>query len=93
MQKTDSKEDIQMCLHCPRPECINCLGGEMYARGSAKHEIWRGRIREMAAAGLTDRQMGKRLGINEATVARYRKAMGIPPLSPGKKGGQVRERV
>jgi hypothetical protein len=79
----DTTNEIEMCLHCPLPECNNCLEtGVKFSKLQRKHEEWKIRIRELAALGLTDKQMATHLAIHPNTVAILRKEMGIPSLSP-----------
>lgn len=77
------QEEINACLNCTFPECINCLskGGRVYF----KHEEWKKRIREYSKLGFTDKEMAKLLGCHPNTVAKLRTAIGLT-----KKEGVVR---
>ena len=77
--KHDTYEEVQMCLHCIYPTCINCLGGRSYGRIYRKHEEWKKAIKEFAELGMTDREMGGLLSISPNTVAKLRTELGIPP--------------
>lgn len=49
----DSKEEIQMCLNCPHPECINCLSFHEHG-GSEAITKKLNKVRELAG-GRADR--------------------------------------
>ena len=73
------KEEIQMCLTCPLPECCNCLGG----RSATKEFLYVGRLRrlrQLCEYNLTDAQMADILGVHLNTVWDMRRKMGIPGL-------------
>lgn len=71
------KKEIQMCLTCPLPECINCLeavnGGK-----SLKHVRGLQEVQRMVGLGYDDKRMAKELGVHPNTVLLFRKELGIP---------------
>lgn len=73
------QEEIKMCLNCPLPDCVNCLGQHSgpISRNRVKRMM---EIKRMAELGLTDREMGKILGIHANTILEIRKELGIPNL-------------
>ena len=72
----DSMEDIRMCLQCPLPECVNCLGQRFGSdRATTKRLL---EVKKMAEAGMTDKQMADVLGVHYNTVYLMRKKLGIP---------------
>ena len=73
------QEEIQMCLNCPLPDCVNCLGKHTppASRIRVKRLL---EVKRMAELGLTDREMGKILGVHMNTILEMRKALGIPNL-------------
>lgn len=76
----DSKEQIEQCLNCTKPECTNCLGP--YSRKSqapflAEHKD---DLLELCEEGLTDRQIGQLLGRSKSQICYYRRLLGIPSI-------------
>ena len=71
------QEEIKMCLSCPRPECVNCLG-DKHGTLVAKHEAWKGLLLQCVAEGLNNQQIAGRLGIHYNTVTKLRGELGIP---------------
>lgn len=70
------EEEIQLCLNCPMPKCVNCLSN--HADSRMRRQLGRSeKIRELASKGLTDQQIAKYLGIGTATVFRVRQQAGI----------------
>jgi DNA-binding CsgD family transcriptional regulator len=72
----DSMEDICLCLQCPLPECVNCLG-QRFGPGQATIKRLM-KVKQMAEAGMTDKQMADVLGVHFNTVYQMRKKLGIP---------------
>lgn len=73
------RREIEMCLNCPLPECVDCLGSTVRATSAKKAQRMQ-EIKRMAALGYTDRQMGAVLGIAANTVLLLRKELGIANL-------------
>lgn len=72
----DSPEDIQRCLHCTRPKCVNCLDSAAAkaqrvgtVRKHPQEKI--DRVAELRREGLTVKAIGERLGIPASTVYHY----------------------
>ena len=74
------QEEIQKCLNCPSPECVNCLDSNYHGKESLEMAAW---IKGLCEGGrmLTDREIGSIVGIHANTVMEYRKRMGIPNLT------------
>ena len=71
------QQEIQMCLTCPFPKCVNCLSNRADKR--MRRQMYRiEQVRDLAGRGLPDNQIAKYLGIGTATVFRLRKEAGIP---------------
>lgn len=86
-----TQEEIDVCLNCTLPDCVNCLsgGGRVYQ----KHQGYKLRIAEYAKLGLSDKDMGILLGIHANTVARLRQEMGVEKQRGGSRRGRPRKNV
>ena len=80
MTKFDREHDeIQMCLNCPLPDCVDCLG-KLAPKDARKTVLRMQEVRRMAALGYTDKKMAAILKVQPLTIYKYRKEMGIPGL-------------
>lgn len=83
------QEEINLCLNCQLPECVNCLskGGRLYF----KHEELKKKIREYSKLGFSDRQMAILCGCHPNTIAKFRGILGIPQVRGGVRVGRPRK--
>ena len=87
------QEEIQKCLNCPYPECVNCLSPDgRYGKIAKRHTKWGELIKRCVAEGMNDQQISSAIGVNRNTVGDLRRALGIPsvrgrgrPCGSGKK--------
>ena len=80
-QEMREQEEIQKCLNCQYPECVNCLSPDgRYGKIAKKHSKWKDAIQSGVDKGLNDRQIGELLGIDRKTVGNLRRSLGIPSL-------------
>ena len=87
---TDSYEDIQRCLNCPRNECVDCIGRRNAEKKSKVRRVDNGDRRvkinktdiaflHQYASAETDREIAKILGMSESNIGSVRKKLGLPP--------------
>ena len=86
--RTDTQEEIQKCLSCLLPECINCIGHPEVGVVARRHERWKALIKEYHALGMTDRQIAVMLRVSSNTVGTLRKELGLPLNKGGMKRGR-----
>ena len=68
-----------MCLNCPLPECVNCLGGGAVVREDRRvHQL--SEVRRLSALGYSDKAMSAVIGVNPHKISEFRKELGIPSL-------------
>ena len=83
---TDSPEDIQRCMECTRPECVNCLSRPKskvmrIPVGSKRVVVNKTDIaflREYAVSA-TDREIANKIGLTESGIFSSRKKFNLPP--------------
>ena len=87
----DSPEQIQMCLTCKRPRCVDCIGRtipdsrEAYNRKTIgyKKRMLNNTAREVIRLYRTsknDRDIAEQMGRPVATITGIRKKLGLPPI-------------
>lgn len=74
--KEDSYEDIQKCLRCKFPTCVNCLSESNQI--SAKTRTRLDRVQELWDLGMTDRAIASSMKLSPTHVARLRRMIGLP---------------
>jgi transposase-like protein len=75
------QEEIQKCLNCQYPECVNCLGP--YGRPdkiAKRHSKWEDTIKRCVAEGMSDRKIAVIIGVDHKTVGNLRRSFGIPSI-------------
>jgi DNA-binding NarL/FixJ family response regulator len=76
MTKADREQmEIQLCLNCPLPDCVNCLEKTEY---NPLYVQRMHKVIELSELGMNDTQMATRLGVCSSTVRAIRKKLGIP---------------
>ena len=74
----DSPEEIQMCLNCKRPTCVNCL--DAHFTESTRMTNTKQRVRELWERGLNDTKIAKYLGLSASHVSHLRNQMLLPKI-------------
>lgn len=88
------QEEIDMCLRCPLPKCVDCVGNPMrYAKLRRNHDVWKAQVKELAGKEMPDGWIADQIGISSATVAKLRKELGIPPFKRGGARGRPKKTV
>lgn len=72
----DSEKEINMCLKCPLPECVNCLEHSEGRRKASVEELIQ--VMELTKQKLNDAQVANIMGVRADEVAFWRKQLGIP---------------
>lgn len=93
----DGPAEIEKCLACQLPECINCMrfGGAEYkpkkdrkvnATVQARKTANMKRAKELYSSGLNAKEVGKIIGVGSPTVLRWLHDMGVEVVQhPNKK--------
>ena len=87
----DSPEQIQMCLTCNRPRCVNCIGRsipdsrEAYNRKSDGYKKRRlndtaKEVIRLYRTAKNGRDIAEKMGRPVATVTGIRRKFGLPPI-------------
>lgn len=73
---SEPQENIEKCMNCPLPECVNCLaGGKTTATKAGRpRTVSAERLQEMIALGISAQEVCEALGISKSTFYRNIKA-------------------
>lgn len=75
------QEEIQKCLNCQYPECVNCLSPDgRYGKVAERHSRWEDTIKRCVAEGMSDRKIAVIIGVDHKTVGNLRRSLGIPSI-------------
>ena len=82
----DTPEQMQMCLSCKRPLCIDCIDMKAppdeeeidFSRPLRPDELT---ILSVYAVCKDDNDMSRMTGISKPKIFRYRKQLGLPPAN------------
>jgi hypothetical protein len=86
----DTPEQIQMCLHCTKDECDDCISTQQLLEksfvgdptvlhiGTRRRLNTEKKVRELNALGLNDVLIAKRLGMDAGHIGKMRRRLGLP---------------
>lgn len=101
----DSPEEIEMCLVCRRPSCVDCIGRRLDSDGRPKrskkkvddrHIITDAteKVLKLYATAKCDREVSEKSGLPLGTVSAIRKRFDLPAMrytSPKKRSELVEQ--
>lgn len=89
----DSREHIDMCLNCTRPQCVNCFGSLRRVTDTVRSPVenlnidysiplsWEEeRLVEMYPTASGDRDIAEVIGYSVSQIGKMRKRLGLPQL-------------
>ena len=82
IRRDDTPEEIQKCLHCERPKCLNCL--DYHYREPKQNMVGANRlahekvVRELNEKGLNDAMIAREMGMNGSYISKIRRSLGLP---------------
>lgn len=80
-QEMREQEEIQKCLNCQYPECVNCLSPDgRYGKIAKRHSKWEDTIKRCVAEGMSDCKIAVVIGVDRKTVGNLRRSLGIPSI-------------
>lgn len=74
--REDTYEDIQRCLSCKFPRCINCLDHRGVQAQKDRKRM--DRVQELYDKGLNDESIARLLGVSRSHVSKLRREIGLP---------------
>lgn len=86
-------EEIEKCLNCPYPSCINCLDPRFVPAGQTPREQRiakvQAQVQQYYDRGLNDREISEMMHLALTSVRKHRIKMGLPSHAELKREGRA----